>query len=200
MTEATSAGTLPAPGAVDPLLRLFYSNYDKSVWAKARARLHDMGVDAKAEFAVRSRRLGTFVAMARVARNGPGFFDFDEGGEWHCVLAEPWGGELIDLIAFPFDAPQRLMRLRGIPSVLGEEEVSRTAYVDGKAQLWDDPLQWLRAGGEGGVVLEFSPPPWCLQQAVLTASSLELARRLRRAYATPPPQQPEVVVGKGVLR
>lgn len=198
---ANCASKRPARTTAGKLTRLYLGNANAKLWRDTRAGLRALGVDSDAEWRVRKRRVGFFFAMAQVAINGPGMFDYDEDGEWQCVIPELRNCQVCDLVTFPLDAPQRLASLRGIASMLGEDEIDRSAFVDGAATLWDDPVQWLKAGGEGGVLLDRSQPPLVLADPalVITCASFELAEALTRAFSRPTPV-PQLRVRKEAMQ
>lgn len=166
-----------------------FSHSEAEAWKAARRKLQAAGIDAEVEARIRSKRAGHFFAMARVAESR-GLFDYAEDGQWRCLLPELWDGEIIDLVAFDLDAPHHTTTLRGLATMLGEEEADRTAYLDNEVVLYETPLQWLQSGCDGAVVLQFSPPPWCLADCLLSVSSLALRDRLQAAYAVPRPPMP----------
>jgi len=196
---ANYASEKPAQTTAGNLTRLYVGNRNDPLWDDTRERLYALGVDSAAEEKVRERRFGFLFAMGQVSLNGPGgLFDHDEDGQWQCVIPELWDSEVIDLVTFPLDAPHRMACLRGVAAMLGEYEVERSAYVEGTAVLWDDPVQWLKAGGEGGVLLDRMRPPVFLAdpKLVITTASHELAIALRIAFTQPTPM-PQLLVREG---
>jgi hypothetical protein len=181
---AECASTLPADHQFGPLGPL----YDLCARAadahpRARARLREEGIDAAREAQIRAQRSGLFCGIAKVLPHGGKYFDFDEGGRWRFILPELFCEEIVDLIAFSPNRPQRVKTWCGMATMLGQEQIERSAFVLGKTALWDDPLQWLRAGCDGGMVLQFSPPPMLLYGTTIIASSMTLAERLEASFA-----------------
>ncbi len=194
---ANYASEMPAQTTAGQLTRLYVGNRNDPLWDDTRERLYALGVDSAAEEKVRQRRFGFLFALGQVAINGPGMFDYDEDGQWQCVIPELWDSEVIDLVTFPLDAPHRMASLRGVAAMLGEYEVERSAYVEGAVALWDDPVQWLKAGGEGGVLLDrMRPPVFLADPGLVITASHELAIALRIAFSQPTPM-PTLLVREG---
>jgi len=199
---ANCASEMPAQTTAGNLTHLYLGNRNDRLWDDTRERLCALGVDSAAEEKVRERRFGFLFAMGQVAINGPGgLFDYDQDGIWQCVIPELWDHEVVDLVTFPLDAPHRMASLRGIAAMLGEYEVERSAFVEGTALLWDDPVQWLKSGGEGGVLLDRMRPPLFLADPnlVITCGSYALAEMLTRAFSQPTPM-PQLILRKGAVQ
>lgn len=195
---ANCASENPAQTTAGQLTRLYLGSRNDPLWDDTRERLYALGVDGEAEEKVRTRRFGFLFAMGQVAINGPGLFDYDEDGQWQCVIPELWNYEVVDLVTFPLDAPHRMASLRGTVAMLGEYQVERSAFVESAAVLWDDPVQWLKSGGEGGVLLDRMRPPVFLANPniAITCASHELAIALRIAFTQPTPM-PTLLVREG---
>ena len=186
MSQRDCASILPADTSAGPLGPLFAQHQLRDP-SRARQRLTEAGIDAALESEIRIKRNGLFCGLARVLPHGGKYFDFDEAGRWCCILPELWCEEIVDLVAFTLREPKFLATYCGLTALLGEEGVSREIFVTGETRLWDDPLQWLKAGCQGGVLLEFDPPPSVLHGARINCASFELSDRLIKAMAMPRP-------------
>jgi hypothetical protein len=185
MTQHSASISLAARG--EARLASLYGSCDQraQAWITARRRLEALGITADIEAAIRRNRCGHFCGIARVRPHGGRYFDFDDAGRWCCLLPELWCEEIVDLVAFALRPPNFLATYCGLTPLLGEEGVARDIFVTGETMLWDDPLQWLRARCEGGVLLEFDPPPAVLHGGRIKCGSFALAERLQAALAAP---------------
>ena len=67
----------------------------------------------------------------------------------------PASGELIDLIAFSPSTPRAFWVLTGKAGLLGYEAATRAEHFQEPLFLHETPLDWLKSGGEGSVILNW---------------------------------------------
>lgn len=65
-------------------------------------------------------------------------------------------GEIIDLIAFRMDTPRSFWPLTGMAMALGEDQIDRAAALGEPLIVHECPLEWLRAGRRGCVVVDWA--------------------------------------------
>jgi hypothetical protein len=71
------------------------------------------------------------------------------------VPASVAGGNIIDLVAFRMDTPRSFWPLTGSAAVLGDDEIDRASAMGEPLQVHESPLDWLRAGRRGCVILDW---------------------------------------------
>lgn len=184
------------------------------------ARLADPAATARGCDRLRSLGLGHLVnswrgpqlfGAARIRPDGQSFALDPDGGipaivavAWDrpCPLDDglPGWSEAVDgLVAFSADAPGRWWTLGGI-NLLGRVWLERASVLEEPAIIHDTPLDWLRAGGHGSVVLDWRAPPLLALAAVgqMVAQSHRTATRIRRAL-TRPTDIPEIRIAREVI-
>ena len=129
--------------------------------------------------------------VAKVQIDRDGFYSPDEAGEIAIILpCRMWeisddnseGWTLIDLVALPVSDLERRAVRRGIAPLVGDTALRNELY------LHASPLDWLRASGEGAVLLDWKPS---VVRAVLAPYSAlhvpteAMAARLDRALRIP---------------
>lgn len=94
--------------------------------------------------------------------------------------------ELADLIAFPPDRPGEWWTRTG-SAILNAEEVDRCAFHGESLLIHPTPMDWLRAGGQGVVILDWSAflPFHLSGPPAFRCATRDLAARLDRALHRP---------------
>lgn len=113
------------------------------------------------------------MAVTTIRVDWEGHFEFAHPGEKNVTVAaviEAFGrdGEaLVDLVAWPVEKPDVVHTHLGRASMLGVANVYRaTTYIFGKPlQVHRTPLEWLKAGCEGAVVIDPKQAAWTLLEA-----------------------------------
>lgn len=98
------------------------------------------------------------------------------------VPAQDPGGYPVDLIAFRMDTPMSFWPLSGAAAVLGEDEIDRASAMAEPLQVHECPLDWLKAGRRGCVILDYARH-WPLHLGRIPALQFEDAAFARRAAA-----------------
>lgn len=158
----------------------------------ARARLYRAYPTATSVAYVRDNELdmrqladaaGCFTVM-RVAVSGDRF-EFSETGNTIVAIVEAFGrdGETsVDLVAWPLDAPQRVLTMFGRTPILGLVNVfAATTYAfDRPLVCYRTPLAWWQAGCRGAVVLDPSSAARLLLDApgLISGEDLEHSRQI----------------------
>jgi hypothetical protein len=99
---------------------------------------------------------------------------------------DEWG-QTIDLVAWRLDSGA-VATWRGEAVMLGEEQINATRLeVDG-LRAFPSPLEWLRAGRRGVVILDRERARWRLSDERLIVTDATFGRRLREALRLPEPR------------
>jgi len=136
-------------------------------FAIAVHRLHDdhhveevvaLGVPRSAMFGNRP-----YLGIARIVV-GDAFFDFAEDGElaWIVPVGEPYPIAwewLDDIVAFFPSDPSHWWLRRGSAEILGLDQVEMARWLGEPLILRRTPLDWLRAGMKGAVILDRNLDP-----------------------------------------
>lgn len=124
-------------------------------------------------------------------RVGGGRFEFPdeahddgEAAPAIIVMCLDDGRVACDLAAIPLSAPATAARWLGRADLLGGEALA----TDGPVRAFRTPLDWLRAGRTGIVVLDAGEARWRLAGRDLVAQDVEHGRWLRDALALPRPR------------
>lgn len=115
------------------------------------------------------------VKTGRVSDAGDGLFDFDPAGEWaflHPILDTHY--DAYDVVAWTRAAPIRTLRLTGLATWLGEGCVALAETQGWRIKLHATPLAWLKASGDGAVMLE---PASCRYELLLIDTLLCATKR-----------------------
>ncbi len=123
-----------------------------------------------------------------------GRFEFTEDGRAAVIIpaydtipglldasAERHVEHLVDLVAVDLDRPERHWRRRGEALVLGAAYLDIAAHEGEPVPVFKTPLSWLRSGGAGVVVLDWSWAREVLVNHELIAEDVELGNRLEAA-------------------
>lgn len=118
-------------------------------------RLKALGVDGAA--IVRLWREVPPIGVARALGERGGTYAPCAGPQ-HLIQPVHAGGVLVDLVAWRSAAPERTWLRTGAGWALGSEALLDPARSDEGPLLYASPLDWLRAGGRGAVILDWSAP------------------------------------------
>ncbi len=84
-------------------------------------------------------------------------------------------GMLIDLVACSI-ASRNFRTRRGIARVLGEDDIGIARQSGVRLPLFEDPLHWLRAGGRGAVIIDWTQVQFALAGVIgVACQSRDLA-------------------------
>lgn len=141
------------------------------------------------------------VGVSIVAPDGDGLYRPAEIGTRAIILGvrDESTCELIDLLAFPPERPDRWRRRTGLADFLGREAVMRAGFTGEALDVFPDPLSWLRAGGYGAVILDWSVSLRLHFAGIpeIRAATADLGRRVDdRIQREPDLRRPRVVVPK----
>ena len=91
-----------------------------------------------------------------------------------------------DLVAWHPDNPSRWWLRLGVGALINGEAVFDAGYLDHPLQVHSCPLNWLRGGAEGVVILDRSChiPFWLGGANRIITSNFNLAERIDRAFRT----------------
>ncbi len=132
--------------------------------------------------------------LAPIRATRDGCFEFSEGGRLAVIIpaydtipgnldanAEAHGEHLVDLVAVDLDRPERFWRRRGEALVLGAAFLDIAGYEGEPVPIFKTPLSWLRSGGAGVVVLDWSWARGLLLGVELIAEDIDTGNRLEAA-------------------
>lgn len=108
-------------------------------------------------------------------------------GRNHVVQPVAEGGVVIDLVAWRPDEPTRWGLVSGNGWLLNADHAFASRWDGDRLSLLATPLAWLRAGGSGATVLDWSTPDlaWLNGFARIDCDNDVLSATLRRALAKP---------------
>ncbi len=134
--------------------------------------------------------------LAPIKPTDDGLFQFAEDGLIAVIIpaydtvpglvgarAERHVEELRDLVAIDVADPDRFWRRRGEVLVLGNAFLEIAAETRAPVPVFSNPMSWLRAGGAGIVVLDWTYARDLLLDHELVAEDLELGDHLEAALA-----------------
>ena len=130
------------------------------------------------------------VPQLRVELHADGSFDYAEDGVLASILpVRGLGGRMEDIVAWVAADPARWWLRRRMVVILGMEAVETADYMREPLLLFDTPLDWLKAGKRGAVILSWDAhlPFYLPEHAPLHCASNRLAKRLRDALTQPNP-------------
>jgi hypothetical protein len=136
--------------------------------------------------------------IARVIA-GQEFYEPHEDGVPALIVPAIEQGEIVDLVACAFGS--RLMRTRqGIARLLGLDHVfNRTFFADEQVDVFADAIAWVKAAGQGVVVIDWQFGPTPLRDLPgLRCADAATGKRLRDAFVRPPPYPP-IHLNHGVI-
>ena len=100
-----------------------------------------------------------------------------------CPLFED--GRLLDLVATGLETRASRTR-RGVATVLGQEWINRAKDTETPVRLFADPIEWLRNGCRGAVVIDWRAAPYELADLPGIACEGELlAKRVENVLKQP---------------
>ena len=108
-------------------------------------------------------------------------------GPLHIVQPVVMGGELVDLVAWHSLRPDRWHLRSGLGWLLGAADAFDDSFAIPSASLHETPLDWLRGGGAGSVVLDWQAPELrdLLAMESIECASPALAAMVRDALSRP---------------
>jgi len=130
------------------------------------------------------------VAQLRVELHADGSFDYAEDGVLASILpVRGLGGRMEDIVAWVAADPARWWLRRRMAVILGMEAVETADYMREPLLLFDTPLDWLKAGKRGAVVLDWKAhlPFWLPCNAPIKCQNERLARKVTAALTPPRP-------------
>jgi hypothetical protein len=167
------------------LLNEFYALADWRQDESEFAREHCLDLEL-----VNAHAGGFFLLPCRF--DDAGFFDFAEDGDTAAVfeVLDEDAAATIDLCAFSVADPTRFGTAMGSAAVLGETNVTNPAsWAFGNVlPIHQRPLDWLRSGCRGVVILDHRRAPVIMSKALgpILATDEDHARVLRDMLCTPP--------------
>lgn len=98
-----------------------------------------------------------------------------------------------DLVAWHQDDPNKWWLRLGIATLINDEAVETARHLDRPLEVHETPLDWLRGGAEGVVILDWSChlPLWLGGANRIVAPNSDLAERIDQAFQAPH-QIPEI--------
>lgn len=131
------------------------------------------------------------VGLARIVTTPDGTFEPHPEGAPHIIVAEgihePSLGwrEIIDLVAFRSDAPDRWWLRRDMVDVLGSDGIDKASFARRPLILHPTPLAWLQAGAQGACVVHWSLDPRSVFAGItdVVCATAALRRRLEQRLA-----------------
>ncbi len=132
--------------------------------------------------------------LAPIRPTGAGRFEFSGGGRPAVIIpcydtipgmldanAERHVEHLVDLVAVDVDHPERFWRRRGDALILGAAFLEIAGQEGEAVPVFRNPLTWLRSGGAGVFIHDWSCAPDLLLGHELIAEDLDLGDRLEAA-------------------
>jgi len=112
------------------------------------------------------------------------------------IQSESGWDVIVDLVAFRARDPAKWWGRTGNGVLLNPEGLRRAEHFNELLPVWSSPLSWLRSGGQGVVVLEWSAhlPFWFAGVNALACEDHALARRLESALQASAVKAPDVRV------
>ena len=107
-----------------------------------------------------------------------------------AVVLPVWqsqAADIVDLVAFRPEAPKAFWLLTGHGVMLGAASAIHADYYDEPLLIHETPLDWLKAGGDGAVILDWRHywPLYMGSIKTVRVVSLDFGRRLRAAMQRP---------------
>jgi hypothetical protein len=113
----------------------------------------------------------------------------DASGHELAVIIPARGkaGDLIDLVAWSLDGGA-LATWRGVAAMLGEDMLTAPRIEIDGLHAFPGPLEWLRAGRQGVVILDADRARWRLVGERLVVADPAFGQRLRATLRLPEPR------------
>ena len=140
------------------VMDLYGAMLDHGIDLRACRRLEALGIEGRFVAELSSRLA---IGAGRVALSRDGRFWEPEGPDARLLLAVVEGGEIADIAAVSTSHPDQVALAAGLGGLLGEEAIERAeraalAQRPVRLRLFRDAMAWLRARGEGVVVLDWA--------------------------------------------
>lgn len=145
----------------------------------------------------------SYVGVLRADLSDEAFYQPSEDGT--SCLAVPVGVQcdegwdfLVDILAFQPRNPTRWWLRRGCAAILNPEGVRRAEHFREILAVWSSPLAWLKSGGQGIVILDWSAhlPLWLSGVSAIACETPALAGRVQSALREQTITTPDVRVIK----
>src|SRR5262249_40395871 len=119
---------------------------------------------------------------------------YEKGSRLAVIVPVSDGRSIIDLAATCPTTRRTRTRL-GVATVLGWRELADARFGEEPAQLWSDPIEWVRQGGVGSVILDWDQAHLELSDLVsIKAQTDELAAKVDHALRLPLMRLPKILV------
>ena len=110
------------------------------------------------------------------------------------AVIDPDAATPIDLVAWHMDQPNRWWLRRGTAVLLGEIEIVYAETYGEPIRIYRTPLDWLKAGGEGVVILDWTEAWFHLRGLKLGAEDHQHGEELQRRLRPPWSKGPQILV------
>ena len=123
--------------------------------------------------------------ITRIEPRPDGTFRPSESGQWAVTLGiDDREGRLVDFVAYLRNDPGRWWLRRNESPILGAEVIARAEFFQRQLTLHETPHAWLRARGDGAVVLDWNCDLHEIFRFVprVHCQSAELRDRLRKSF------------------
>lgn len=153
---------------------------------KYLAKLQALGIPGST---IATLGASTPIGVGRIATLPDLQFEPSEEGKSHIILPVWEGQGVIDLVAFNPADPNRWYRRTGLAPLLNADEISQPRWDSGVIDVWATPLDWLRAGGSGVVILDYDDREIVRQlaQCETIITDNMTARLIRLEFSRPRP-------------
>lgn len=124
---------------------------------------------------------------------------YQPGGERQSIVTPVYDGcDLIDLISWQTSFPARWLWRCGAAWALGIDSIASNNWTDDPLQIFATPLDWLRGGADGLVILDWDAPEIRqLLRVKAIQSDLAIAAQLRSALMKPA-YFPKIITREGL--
>jgi hypothetical protein len=109
------------------------------------------------------------------------------------IIPEIDGDQIVDLIAWKPDCPQRWYQRRGAASVLGLDNLRAARFLGEPLEVYANPERWLLSGKRGAVMLD-GDYMRLIDLSHILVKDPELGERIYEAHRAPPPYLPQISV------
>jgi hypothetical protein len=138
--------------------------------------------------------------VATIIPDDEGLFE-PGAGALHVVQPIYAGEDIIDMVAWTSADPASWRLRTGLGAWLGDLDALIDCAIDAPVSLYATPLDWLRAGGDGLCIVNWSAPELdqLLRLQSISAPDAGIAEALRRALVRPA-SLPEITVAGEMRR